>query len=74
MPKIKSFFVEPSDGHWLVTSAKGKTLRRFLTKRQAIEAAATRASAARGHLVIKKPDGRIESERTYARDHVRSVG
>jgi hypothetical protein len=68
MPKAKRYFVEPSNGDWVLTSSKGKTIRRFLTKRQAIEAGATRANAAKGQLVIKKSDGTIQSERTYGRD------
>lgn len=74
MHKAKRFFVEASDGGWRVSSSKGKTLRRFITKRQAIEAGATRANATGGSLVIKRPDGSIESERTYVRDAYHSAG
>ena len=74
MPKTKRYFVEASDGGWRVTNSKGKTLSRFITKRQAIEAGATRASAAKGNLVIKRADGTIESERNYARASFQSAG
>ena len=74
MPKTKRFFVEARGDEWLVTNSKGKTITRFITKRQAIEAGATRANAAKGYLAIKRPDGTIESERSYARDSYPSAG
>ncbi len=67
MPKGGRYFVESSRGEWALT-LNGRTVRRFPTKKQAIDEGVERAKAAGGQLVIKKADGKIQSERTYGRD------
>ena len=73
MPKAKRYLVEPRNGDWILIGSKGKTIGCFLTQRQAIEAGTARAVAG-DQLVIKKPDGTVQSERVYGHDRVRPAG
>jgi hypothetical protein len=67
MPKRSRYFIEPRDTGWALTSS-GRTLRRFDTKSEALGDGVKRAKAAKGQLVIKDRDGKIQSERTYGHD------
>ena len=73
MPKTKVYFVESANDYWVLTSSKGKAIRRFPTQRQAIETGSARLSRG-GQLVIKKPDGTIQSVRVYGEGRARPAG
>lgn len=72
MPKPKRYIVEWTEGGWALVNSKGKSIRRFVTQRQAIEAGSARASHSGGQLVIRRPDGSIQSHRAYGPDRSRS--
>jgi hypothetical protein len=67
VPKGGRYIIEPRDGDWVVTSS-GRTVRRFATKKEAMDEGTRRAKTAKGQLVVKGRDGRIQSERTYGTD------
>lgn len=76
MPARKRFTVTHSkrEGDWTV-SGSAKADARFRTKVEAIRAAVAEGRAhGNAQVVIKKRDGRIQSERTYGNDPRRSKG
>lgn len=67
MPTGTRYFIQTKGGGWVLASG-GRTLRQFDTKKDALDEGVKRAKAAKGQLVIKDRDGKIQSERTYGND------
>jgi len=64
---------DKGDGAWSVKGADGTSTHRTKTKAVS-EAARMGRKSGKAQVIIKKRDGKIESERTYGRDPRRTKG